>query len=73
MITVETCMSSWKLVSEAPKGIGQVLLRAGSGPLDPAFVGYQAEDGRWFSGDSEAHPTHFSLIPAFDCDDGAAS
>jgi hypothetical protein len=66
-------MSNWRQISEAPRGIGPLLLRAGSGPNDPAYVGYQADDGRWFSGDAEVHPTHFCEIPQFDADDEGAA
>ena len=61
-------MSNWNPIDEAPKGIGPLLLRAGSGPLDPSFVGHQADDARWLDGENrEVHPTHFALIPDFDC------
>jgi hypothetical protein len=63
----------WHRIDEATKGIGPLLLRAGSGPLDPVFVGQQFDDGRWFSGDAEVHPTHYSDIPLFDADDGAST
>jgi hypothetical protein len=67
-------MSNWRKISEAPRGIGPLLLRAGAGPLDPAYVGYQANDGRWFSGDAEVRPAFYCQIPQFDADDnGAAS
>jgi hypothetical protein len=67
-------MSNWYRIEKAPKGIGSLLLRAGAGPLDPSFVGCQADDGRWFSGDQEVHPTHYCEIPLFDAsDDGATS
>jgi hypothetical protein len=65
-------MSNWRKISEAPAGIGPVLLRAGSGPSDPSFVGYQADNGRWFAAadiSAEVHPTHFCLIPGFDAAD----
>jgi hypothetical protein len=68
---VETCTTNWQRIEKAPRGIGPLLLRAGPGPFDPAFVGYQAtDDGRWFSGDAEVHPTHFATIPPFDCEEG---
>jgi hypothetical protein len=66
-------MSHWQPITKAPKGIGPLLLRSGSGPLDPAFVGYQADDGRWFSGDVEVRPAYYRDIPQFDADDGAAA
>jgi hypothetical protein len=66
---------NWRPIKEAERGIGPLLLRAGSGNLDPVFVGYQADDGRWFGAadnSAEVHPTHFCQIPEFDCDDEAA-
>jgi hypothetical protein len=67
-------MSNWHSIEKAPKGIGPLLLRAGSGPSDPTYVGYQDPDsGRWLSGDAEVHPTHYCLIPQFDADDGAST
>jgi hypothetical protein len=67
-------MSNWHSIEKAPKGIGPLLLRAGSGPLDPVYVGYQdPDDGRWLvDNEHQVHPTHFCLIPAFDADDEAA-
>jgi hypothetical protein len=64
---------NWHRIVLAPRGIGSVLLRAGPGNNDPSYVGYQADDGRWFFGDGEVHPTHYCLIPTFDCDDSEAS
>jgi hypothetical protein len=66
---------NWHLIATAPKGIGPLLLRAGSGLTDPAYVGYQDPDnGRWFTDpNSEVHPTHFCEIPQFDADDGGAT
>ena len=32
---------NWHRIDKAPKGIGPLLLRAGSGPSDPAYVGHQ--------------------------------
>ena len=67
---------NWHRIAEAPKGIGPLLLRAGSGLTDPAYVGYQADDGRWLAAAdniAEVHPTHFCLIPGFDADDGAST
>jgi hypothetical protein len=63
---------SWKPIKAAPKGIGPLLLRVGGGPLDPAFVGYQADDGRWFSGDAEVRPAYYFEIPNFDADEAAS-
>jgi hypothetical protein len=60
---------NWHRINLAPAGAGALLLRAGSGSLDGVFVGYQADDGRWFSGEELVHPTHYCEIPAFDCDD----
>jgi hypothetical protein len=57
---------NWHRIDEAPKGIGPLLLRDATGPNDPAYVGSQADDGRWFFGDQETHPTHFCTIPLFD-------
>lgn len=59
-------MSTWKPIDQAKPGIGPLLLRAGAGSLDPVFIGHQDDDGRWFCGDHEAHPTHFAEIPQFD-------
>lgn len=67
--------SNWKPVEDAPKGVGPVLLRVGTGLADPAFVGHQDPDsGRWFDQENrEVQPRFFALIPQFDCDvDGAA-
>jgi hypothetical protein len=65
---------NWHRIDAAPKGIGPLLLRAGSGSLDPAYVGYQDPDnGRWFAAadnSAEVHPTHYCEIPLFDADDG---
>jgi hypothetical protein len=66
---------NWKRIDKAPKGIGPLLLRAGPGPLDASFVGYEADDGRWFAAAdnrTEVDPTHFALIPLFDADDDGA-
>jgi hypothetical protein len=60
---------NWKPISSATKGVGDLLLRAGTGSIDPAYVGRQADDGRWFCGEVEVHPTHFCEIPLFDADD----
>jgi hypothetical protein len=67
-------MSNWRKISEAPRGIGPLLLRAGAGPNDPAYVGYQDPDnGRWFDGENrEVHPTHFCLISGFDADEATS-
>jgi hypothetical protein len=62
--------SNWQPIKNAPKGAGPLLLREGSGSLDPAFVGYQDPDnGRWFSDNAEVHPNYFARIPLFDCED----
>lgn len=54
--------------------MGPVLLRAGGGTLEPAFVGYQREDGRWLDQENrEVHPCYFAQIPIFDCEDGVAA
>jgi hypothetical protein len=65
-------MSNWKHIEKAPRGIGAVLLRSGSGTLDPVYVGFQADDGRWVTADDQTtvHPLFFCTIPAFDCDEG---
>jgi hypothetical protein len=57
---------NWNPISQAPKGAGPLLLRDGSGPLDPVYVGHQDNDGRRMFGVEEVHPTHFCLIPNFD-------
>jgi hypothetical protein len=57
---------NWHRIDQAPKGIGPLRLRAGSGPLDPAYVGYEADDGRWIAAAdnrTEVHPSHFAEIP----------
>jgi hypothetical protein len=64
---------NWHRIDQAPKGIGPLLLRAGPGPLDPAFVGHQADDGRWLCADQEVRPTHYCEIPLFDADDNGAA
>jgi hypothetical protein len=68
-------MSNWHSIEKAPKGIGPLLLRAGSGPSDPSYVGYQADDGRWraSTGGAEVSPTHYCEIPQFDAADEATS
>jgi hypothetical protein len=65
---------NWRRIESAPRGIGPQLLRAGSGPNDPSYVGYQGDDGRWYAADDssqnrEVHPTHYCAIPSFDADD----
>lgn len=65
--------TNWHHIEQAPRGVGPQLLRAGTSLNDPVFVGYQADDGRWFFGAEEVHPTHYCLIPAFDADDGVAA
>lgn len=52
-------MSNWHSIEKAPKGIGPLLLRAGPGLNDPSYVGYQADDGRWFAGDTEVRPAWY--------------
>jgi hypothetical protein len=65
-------VANWRKISEAPKGIGPLLLRACDGSLDPTFVGQQADDGRWLDGENrEAHPAYFCQIPPFVCDEVA--
>ena len=67
-------MSIWQPITKAPKGIGPLLLRIGSGPLDPAFVGYQNPDnGRWLDGENrQVGPLYWTSIPEFDCDEAAS-
>jgi hypothetical protein len=67
--------SNWHPIDKAPKGVGPLLLRAGPGTQDPSYVGYQADDGRWFSAAdnrTEVQPTHYCLIPQFDCDEAGS-
>jgi hypothetical protein len=64
--------SSWQRIEAAKRGVGPLLLRDGTGPNDPAYVGYQADDGRWMFGDIETKPCYFCQVPPFDSDDGAA-
>jgi hypothetical protein len=67
-------VSNWQPIAKAPKGIGPLLLRVGSGSLDPAFVGYQDDDGRWVTSPGvqiAPAPRYFCLIPQFDCDEAA--
>jgi hypothetical protein len=59
---------NWRRIETAPKGIGPLLLRADPSSLDPAFVGYQADDGRWFAGAAEVSPAYYCEIPQFDAD-----
>jgi hypothetical protein len=61
---------NWHRIDKAPRAIGPLLLRAGTGPSDPAYVGYQV-GRRWFSGDVEVQPTHYCEIPLFDADESA--
>jgi hypothetical protein len=71
---IRSTQKNWHRIDEAPKGAGPLLCRAGSGPSDPAYVGYQnPSTGRWFSGDAEVHPTHYCEIPLFDADDEGAT
>jgi hypothetical protein len=69
--------SNWKKIEDAPRGIGPLLLRAGAGLADPAYVGFQDPDsGRWFAAadiTADVHPTHFCLIPQFDADDDGSA
>ena len=62
----------WNRISDAPRGIGPLLLRAGPGLTDGVYVGYQADDGRWMLNPTEeVFPTHFAVIPPFDAEDAA--
>jgi hypothetical protein len=61
-------MSTWRPINEAEPGAGDLLLRAGPGLLDPAYVGRQRDDGLWYFGDLQVQPTHFAEIPPFDCE-----
>jgi hypothetical protein len=64
--------SNWHLIKEAPRGAGDFLLRCGSSPIDPVFVGRQDPDnGLWYFGNVEVKPIYFALIPPFD-EDGAS-
>lgn len=65
--------TNWHPIEQAPRGAGPLLLRSGASLNDPAFIGYQADDGRWFLVDEEVHPLFFAEIPPFDYDDGAAA
>lgn len=66
-----TPQSNWKRVEAAPRSIGQVLLRIGTGSLDPAFIGYQdPATGRWLDQENrEVRPRFYALLPPFDCED----
>lgn len=64
---------NWHRIDAAPRGIGPLLLRNGPDRSILAYVGYQADNGRWFSGEQEVHPTHYCLIPLFDADDDGAA
>jgi hypothetical protein len=47
-------------------------LRADSGPLDPVFIGYRSDDGRWLDNENrEVHPLYHALVPPFDCDEAS--
>jgi hypothetical protein len=72
METIVSNASSWQRIEAAKRGVGPLLLRDGTGPNDPAYVGYQADDGRWMFGDIETKPCYFCQVPPFDSDDGAA-
>jgi hypothetical protein len=66
-------VSNWRPIAEAEKGIGPVLLRCGSDPSDPVFVGAQSPDtGQWFYNGLEVRPapTYFAPVPYFDFDEG---
>jgi hypothetical protein len=65
-------VSNWRPIAEAERGIGDLLLRCGSGPSDPAFVGRQRDDGLWYFGDQEVRPLYFCRIPQFDFDEAAS-
>ena len=65
---------NWHPIETVERGVGTLLLRSGSGAIDPAYIGYQTDDGRWLAGDYEVQPAYFCRIPLFDAhDDGAAS
>jgi hypothetical protein len=59
--------ANWKPIARAHRDAGPLLLREGSDCA--AFVGAQADDGRWYVGRMEVQPTHFCTILPFDCDD----
>lgn len=63
-------MPNWHLIDKStPPGMGAVLLRTGSGALDPVFVGYQADSGRWFDSENrEVQPRFYARIPDFDAE-----
>lgn len=65
---------NWHRIETAPKGAGPLLLRSGTGSLDPTYVGYQADNGRWFDNENrEVRPLYFCQIPMFDADDDGAA
>ncbi|WP_144030872.1 hypothetical protein [Bradyrhizobium japonicum] len=68
-MTAEASPSIWRPIVEAERSVGPLLLRDGTGSLDPVYVGRQEDDGRWFFGDLETKPLYFALIPPFDCED----
>jgi hypothetical protein len=74
---LNTSGQNWHRISAAPNGIGDLLLRNGSDPYQAAYIGRQADDGRWFSGsngEQETRPVYFCLIPQFDAnEDGIAA
>jgi hypothetical protein len=67
--------TNWKHIKEAPRGIGDVLLRIGAGSLDGVFVGRQdPATGVWFDQENrQATPHYFCTIPLFDCDGDEAA
>ncbi|MDA9508094.1 hypothetical protein XI09_26345 [Bradyrhizobium sp. CCBAU 11386] len=65
--------TNWHPIEQAPRGAGPLLLRSGSGPLDPVFIGSQADAGQWLAGDVEVHPLFFAEIPQFDADDSGVA
>jgi hypothetical protein len=61
---------NWYRIAKATKGAGPLLLRSGALSLDPVFVGYQADDGRWMTDPTtEVRPLYFCRIPLFDADE----
>lgn len=67
-------MANWHPIDKAELGMGTVLLRTGSGSFDPALVGYQGDDGRWFDAENREIrpvPMWYCAIPPFDADEVA--